>query len=186
MYPGYHPQQQIVFQYSLHRLDQPDGEPVHREHLSASCEEPSLSLLEQLSTDIGDHGTVIVWNKTFEMTRNKDMGLISPQYAGFLENLNQRIYDLGEIINQGIYLHPGFKGSWSIKHVLPVMVPELSYADLAIHQGDQASIAWWQICFGQLPEDEKEKLKAALLCYCHLDTLAMVEIYKRLWLLAIG
>jgi hypothetical protein len=66
------------------------------------------------------------------------------------------------------------------------MVPELSYADLAIHQGDQASIAWWQICFGQLPEDEKEQLKAALLCYCHLDTLAMVEIYKRLWLLAIG
>jgi hypothetical protein len=185
-YPGYHPQQQIVFQYSLHRLDRADGEPVHREHLSASCEEPSLSLLEQLSTDIGDHGTVVVWNKTFEMTRNKDMGLISPQYAGFLEVLNQRIYDLGEIINQGIYLHPGFKGSWSIKHLLPVMVPELSYADLAIHQGDQASIAWWQICFGQLPEDEKEKLKEALLCYCHLDTLAMVEIYKRLWLLAIG
>jgi hypothetical protein len=98
MYPGYHPQQQIVFQYSLHRLDRPDGEPVHREHLSASCDEPSLSLLEQLSTDIGDHGTVIVWNKAFEATRNKDMGLISPQYAGFLENLNQRIYDLGEII----------------------------------------------------------------------------------------
>ena len=185
-YPGYHPQQQIVFQYSLHRLDRPDGEPVHSEHLSATCEEPSRSLVEQLSMDIGDHGTVIVWNKTFEMTRNKDMGLISPQFAGFLENLNQRIYDLGEIINQGVYLHPGFKGSWSIKHVLPVMVPELSYGDLAINKGDQASIAWWKICFEQIPEAEKEQLKAALLCYCHLDTLAMVEIYKRFYALAAG
>ena len=186
LYPGYHPQQQIVFQYSLHRLERPDGEAVHREHLSSGCEEPSRSLLAQLRADIGDHGTIIVWNKTFEMTCNKKMGEIHPEYATFLENLNQRIYDLGEIINQGIYLHPGFKGSWSIKNVLPVMVPELSYGDLAIHKGDQASNAWWQICFGQLPQDEKEKLKAALLCYCHLDTLAMVEIYRRFLALAAG
>ena len=149
-------------QFLLHRLERPDGEAVHREHLSASCEDPSRSLLAQLRADIGDHGTLIVWNKTFEMTCNKKMGEIHPEYATFLEYLNQRIYDLGEIINQGIYLHPGFKGSWSIKNVLPVMVPELSYADLAIHKGDQASNAWWQICFGQLPQDEKEKLKAAL------------------------
>jgi len=186
MYPGYHPQQQIVFQYSLHQLSQPDDEPIHQEHLSASCEEPSLSLVEQLRKDIGDHGTVIVWNKAFEMTRNREMAAISAQYAAFLEDINQRIYDLGEIINQGYYLHPGFKGSWSIKNVLPVMVPELSYHDLAINKGDLASITWWKICFGQLSPAEKDQLTRDLLCYCELDTLAMVEIYKRLRALAFG
>lgn len=183
-YPGYHPQQQVVFQYSLHRLDAPRGELSHNEHLSAACEEPSISLVEQLSRDLGPRGTVIVWNKAFEMSRNREMAMVSPQYAGFLDALNQRIYDLGEIVNQGYYLHPGFKGSWSIKHVLPVMVPELGYEELTIRKGDQASAAWWQICFGEIPEGEKECLKAALLSYCKLDTLAMVEIYRRLYVLA--
>jgi len=120
------------------------------------------------------------------MTRNREMAAISAQYAAFLEDLNQRIYDLGEIINQGYYLHPGFKGSWSIKNVLPVMVPELSYHDLAINKGDLASITWWKICFGQLSPAEKDQLTRDLLCYCELDTLAMVEIYKRLRALAFG
>ena len=185
-YPGYHPQQQVVFQYSLHRLESPHGELTHFEHLSAACEEPSISLVEHLSRDLGPRGTVLTWNKTFEMGRNREMALVSPQYAGFLDSLNQRIYDLGEIINQGYYLHPGFKGSWSIKHVLPIMVPELGYDDLAIRKGDQASAAWWQICFGDIPDEEKERLKAALLTYCALDTLAMVEIYHRFCELAAG
>lgn len=185
-YPGYRPQQQVVFQYSLHRLDDPLGDPVHFEHLSAACEEPSVSLVEHLMQDIGPRGTVLTWNKAFEMGRNCEMALVSPQYASFLEALNQRIYDLGEIVNQGYYLHPGFKGSWSIKHVLPVMVPQLGYDDLAIRKGDQASAAWWQICFGGIPDEERESLKAALLTYCALDTLAMVEIYRRFYELAAG
>ncbi len=85
---------------------------------------------------------MIVWNKPFEMTMNLDMAIVHPEFAPFLEDLNNRIYDLGELINQGLYLHPGFKGNWSIKHVLPVMVPELIYKGMAIGKGDQASMAW--------------------------------------------
>jgi len=75
-----------------------------------------------------------------------------------------------------MYIHPGFKGIWSIKNVLPVMVPELSYSDMGIGKGDQAMMAWWQLINNELPTNEAEKTKTALLEYCKLDTLAMVEI----------
>ena len=179
-YDGYHPQQQIVFQYSLHKLEKSGEERIHYEHISLAEGDPTLPLLERLKADIRDSGTVIVWNKSFEMTMNKEMAKLHPEYAAFLEQLNQRIYDLGDIVNLGYYLHPGFKGSWSIKHVLPVMVPDLSYKGMAIGKGDQASMAWWNMTFGQVDQREKEQLTEALLRYCELDTLAMVEIYRKL------
>lgn len=177
-YPGYHPQQQIVFQYSLHRMDDPDNELRHSEFLIIQETDPSLPLLDQLHQDIGLEGSVIVWNKTFEMSRNREMAVLHPQHAGFLEQLNQRIVDLGDVVSKGIYLHPGFKGSWSIKNVLPVMVPELSYERLPIHKGDQASLTWWQLRFGEMSDDDRAALVEAMLRYCELDTTAMVMIFK--------
>jgi hypothetical protein len=179
-YDGYHPQQQIVFQYSLHCLDQPGGTLQHFGHIAITTGDPSLSLLEHLSKDLGSSGTVIVWNKTFEMTMNKGMAKLYPEYAEFLEDVNARIYDLGDIVNLGYYIHPGFKGSWSIKYVLPVMVKELSYEGMEIKEGTQASMAWWNITFGNLDEMEKIKLVVNLVEYCKLDTQAMVEIYYQL------
>jgi hypothetical protein len=178
-YDGYHPQQQIVFQYSLHRLGQPGGDLQHFSHIAITKGNPSLELLKQLSIDLGHSGTVIVWNKTFEMTMNKEMAKLYPEYVAFLEDVNARIYDLGNIVNLGYYLHPGFKGSWSIKYVLPVMVPELTYEGMEINKGDQASMAWWNITFGNIEASEKDILVENLKKYCKLDTLAMVEIYKK-------
>ncbi len=183
-YAGYHPQQQMIFQYSLHCLESPAGDLRHTGHISLTQEDPSLLLLEHLSADLGSAGTVIVWNKTFESSMNKEMARLHPQYAAFLEHLNRRIYDLAEIVNRGIYLHPGFKGSWSLKNVLPVMAPELSYAGMAINQGDQASVAWWNITFGELDEPQKARQVEALEQYCRLDTLAMVAIYQKLQAMA--
>jgi Domain of unknown function(DUF2779) len=178
LYPGYHPQQQIVFQYSLHRMNEPDTELDHSEYLVVPETDPSLSLVEKLSRDIGPEGSILVWNKSFEMSRNREMAELHPDYAGFLEDLNERIVDLGDVVSKGIYLHPGFKGSWSIKNVLPVMVPELSYEGLPVHKGDQASLAWWRLRFGKTGDDERAALVEAMLRYCELDTTAMVRIYR--------
>jgi hypothetical protein len=177
---GYHPQQQVVFQYSLHKLDQPGGELQHFGHVAIPPGDPTLALLEHLSSDLGPGGTVIVWNKAFEMTMNTNMAGLHPEYAGFLQDVNARIYDLADIVNFGYYIHPGFKGSWSLKHVLPVMVPELRYEEMAINKGDQASLVWWNITFGNLADPEKETLIENLKKYCRLDTLAMVEIIRKL------
>jgi hypothetical protein len=58
------------------------------------------------------------------------------------------------------------------------MVPELSYSKMDIGKGDQAMMAWWQLINDELLMDESKKTKTALLGYCELDTLAMVEIFR--------
>jgi hypothetical protein len=181
MYDGYKPQQQMVFQYSLHKMESLNGDIRHTDHLSVTKDDPSKSLIKQLRDDIGDTGTVFVWNKPFEMTRNKELAIIHPEYAAFLEDLNDRIYDLGDFINFGFYLHPKFKGSWSIKNVLPVMVPELSYEGMEIGKGDMAMMAWFELINDKLSTDDAEKTKTALLEYCKLDTFAMVKIWEKLF-----
>lgn len=177
MFDGYHPQQQMVFQYSLHILDQLDGQIRHTEHLSLEAGDPARSLIQQLHQDIGQTGSIIVWNKTFEAGRNQEMAEIYPDYADFLTDLNERIYDLADSIKEGFYVHPQFKGSWSIKNVLPVMVPSLSYQDMAIGKGDQAMMAWWGLV--NKSAVNPEQVKNNLLKYCELDTWAMVEVWMR-------
>jgi hypothetical protein len=179
LFEGYKPYQQMVFQYSLHRLDGPEAELKHFEHLSTSDDDPAMPLLASLKKNLGGEGTVIVWNASFEKTRNTEMALLHPEYAGFLKDVNDRVHDLMEMVSKGLYLHPGFKGSSSIKHVLPVMVPELSYAEMEINEGAKASLAWWNIMFVSLDETEKKIIANQLLAYCKLDTLAMVEIFRR-------
>jgi hypothetical protein len=177
---GVRPHQQMVFQYSLHILDTPDGELRHTEHL---CREASFTALETLASqmreDIGDTGSVIVWNKVFERDRNKELAELFPQYADFYESLNDRIYDLMDVFAKNYYVHPGFLGKCSIKYVLPVLVPELSYKDLAIGKGDIASVRWYEIATNE-DTDEADQVFADLLAYCKLDTLAMVKIYEHL------
>ena len=181
LYDGYHAQQQMVFQYSLHKMDSIDDKCKHTEYLSIENEEPSRTLIKKLSGEIGTTGTVFVWFKPFEMTRNKELALLHTDTADFFLGLNERIYDLGDFVNLGYYLHPDFKGSWSIKNVLPVMVPELSYENMEIGHGDQAMMAWRDMIYGEMSEGEKKKTKEALLKYCQLDTLGMVRIFQKLW-----
>ena len=83
-FDGHHPQQQIVFQYSLHRLDRHGDELQHFGHIAISKGDPSLELLKHLITDLGSPGTVIVWNKNFERTMNKEMSKLHPEFAEFL------------------------------------------------------------------------------------------------------
>ena len=177
---GFHPQQQVVFQYSLHKMESLEGEIIHTKHLSVTKDDPSIPLLQQLREDVGDTGTIFAWNKSFEMSRHKELASIHPEYADFLLNLNERIYDLADFVKNGLYLHPHFKGSWSIKNILPVMAPELSYEDMEIGAGDQAMIAWWDMINEKLPANEVGKTKEALLKYCELDTLAMVRIWQKI------
>lgn len=172
------PYQQAVFQYSLHRLDAADAKPVHFEHMSTGEGDPCVPLLASLKNDLAPDGTVIVWNAPFEKTRNKEMGAMHPEFGSFLEDVNNRIYDLMEIVSKGLYLHPGFKGSSSIKNVLPVLVPELRYDALEINNGSKASFNWWRMMFTRLPDTEKQAICTNLLSYCELDTLAMVELFR--------
>lgn len=175
---GTHPYQQNVFQYSLHILDAPDSELRHDEYLLQDTSEDALrGLVASMRARIGDEGSVVVWHKTFERDRNKELAAMFPEYGEFMLGLNERIFDLEDAFSKNYYVHPGFLGKSSIKYVLPVLAPQFSYKSLNIQKGDIASIRWFDCTIGNKKQDAKQ-VYADLLEYCGLDTLAMVEIYN--------
>lgn len=178
---GLAPYQQMVFQYSLHIIPGPGEECQHSEFLMRSKKESVENVILSLKENIHpSQGTIIVWNDGFEKPRNKEMAVLFPEHGEFLSSLNDRVYDLMKIFSDGLYIHPDFKGSASIKKVLPVLCPALTYTDLAIQNGSNAIIKWHHATDGRLSREEKEEVFADLLAYCQLDTLAMVKIWEKL------
>jgi len=175
---GYKTNQQLVFQYSLHILGK-DGKLEHFEYLADNLDNATKGLVESMKKQIGPEGSVVVWYESFEKGRNKELMELQPESKEFLEDINSRVFDLMKVFKKD-YLHPDFKGSASIKKVLPVLVPELSYKDLEVQNGTMAIEAWGKTMFENVSEDEKAKIRKDLLKYCELDTLAMVEILRKL------
>lgn len=179
LYNNCTPYQQIPFQYSLHILRAPDGELEHYEYLSEdSTTLPAQKLLESLRKLMDDDGSVVVWHKSFEMGRNREMGATYPEYEDFMASVNSRIFDLKEVFSKQHYIHPEFKGSNSIKAVLPVLAPELSYKEMDIQNGQVASVRWYDAVTGAVSKEASQKIFDDLINYCCLDTLAMVEIFN--------
>lgn len=178
---GLKPYQQMVFQYSLHVQEYPGSALKHYEYLLRKKEEPLRELvahLEQAIPSIG--GTVIVWNDSFEKARNNELAALFPEFADFLASINNRIFDLAKIFQDQLYIHPRFKGKYSIKKVLPVLAPEYDYSKLEISNGQIATLKWHHLTDGRFPPDQEEKVYRDLLDYCELDTLAMVKIFEAL------
>lgn len=180
LFKGYKPYQQITFQFSLHVLNSVDGDLEHFEHLHLEANDPTEAIIFALKSAIGPEGHIIVWNKKFEQGRNSELAERSPENREFLENLNSRIYDLMDIFQKQLYVHPEFKGRTSIKKILPVLVPHLSYQDLEIKDGGVAMDAWFEKIFKAKSENEKQETAQNLLKYCYLDTYAMYAIWKEL------
>ena len=176
---GFGAYEQIPFQYSLHIMTE-DGEVEHREFIITDLPKGDFTrpLVEKIRQDISPNGTVIAWFSTYEKQRNSKLAELHPDQAEFLENLNEGMFDLMSIFQKNYYVDPKFKGSSSIKKVLPVIVPELTYKNLKISKGDQASERWERMIFGEITREEKEQIKNDLLVYCERDTLAMVKIYE--------
>lgn len=175
---GIRPYQQVPMQYSLHILREPDGQLEHREFLHREPTNPGLALLSQLRKDIGETGSVIVWYQVFEKGRNTELGQMFPEFADFTERLNDRVIDLMVPFSENWYEDYRFLGSASIKYVLPVLVPELSYKTLAIQEGQTAQRLWMELILEGKHQERTEQILADLLEYCQLDTLAMVKIYE--------
>jgi hypothetical protein len=179
-FDGLHPYQQLPFQYSLHILETPDSELRHAEYLHTDSSNPVKNLVKSLQENIGDQGSIIVWYEGFEKLRNSEMALLLPDFRVFLENLNARVVDLMLPFSNGHFVHKDFKGSASIKNILPVLVPKLSYKLLGINEGGMAQRVWMDTFLKNKNSDNKEQIVKDLIEYCKLDTLAMVEIYQYL------
>lgn len=177
-FKGFGAYEQVPFQYSLHTLHE-DGTLEHREFLITDPEKDlTLPLINQMRKDFDEKGSVISWYKSYESQRNNKLAELHTDHAVFLDGLNDRMFDLMEIFSKNMYVDAAFKGSASIKNVLPVLVPHLTYKALGIQKGDQAVERWEKMIDSSTSQEEKEQIAKDLLEYCKLDTFAMVEIYR--------
>ncbi|WP_171172910.1 DUF2779 domain-containing protein [Ruegeria sp. HKCCA5929] len=175
---GVRPQSQLPFQFSLHVKRTPDDVTLaHHEYLAEAPLLP-LAFIEELERRIGPRGSLISWHKSFENTRNREMGDLYPDKAEFLSDISARTLDLEDVFKTG-YVDIRFGGSTSIKKVLPVLAPDLTYEGMDIAGGTEAMDGWMKF-IDQPHGAERERLRSALLEYCKLDTYAMVRIFEEI------
>lgn len=179
-FDGNRPYGDYPFQYSLHILDSPDAKLRHEEYIHQENSNSMPKLLEKLKQDIGGSGTVLTWNMSYEKGCNDRMAELYPEHKEFLKNLNDRINDLMSPFSQMWFVDKGFFGSASVKNVLPVLAPELSYKELDVSDGLFARRIWTQTILEDKNQDKKEKIMSDLSKYCTLDTYGMVRILEEL------
>jgi hypothetical protein len=172
------PYQQIVFQYSLHIQGSPTSELQHKFFLAeADGTDPRVPFIGSLIQDIGTSGDIIVFNRSFEASRLNEIAASFPEYNAAVKNIVSRIKDMMLLFQQRHFYVPEMRGSYSIKQVLPALVPGFGYDNLAIADGGSASMAFTSL-IGETDLFKIMKIRQHLLEYCKLDTLAMVEILK--------
>ena len=179
IYDGSRPYQQLVFQYSLHIQETPTSELQHREYLADPTRDPRIGFIEQLIKDCGNSGDILVYNIGFEKGKLNDLIDVFPKCFNELRGIVSRLKDLMIPFQQKWYYTPEMKGSYSIKSVLPALVPELSYNDLDIKEGGTASNTFLSMVNGTF-KGNVEETRRQLLEYCELDTFAMVRILEKL------
>jgi len=72
--------------------------------------DPRPELLVRLKKEIGQTGSIIVFNKTFEISVLKKLAEDFPGYESFIENTINRINDLAEPFKNYDYYNPVQKG----------------------------------------------------------------------------
>jgi predicted RecB family nuclease len=99
--------------------------------------------------------------------------------TGRIKKIQRRLWDLLPVIRNHVY-DPAFAGSYSLKDVLPALVPDMTYEGMEVANGTDAGLAWESLIRGGLDQVERDKIKKALLDYCGQDTLALVRLLERL------
>jgi predicted RecB family nuclease len=180
LYPNIAPYTQIPTQYSIHKCSDVGKVLAHKEFLCDHQKDSRKELAQNLIRDIEKTGSIITYSNFEKMTVN-GLAKLYPDLSDSLVPLVDRMVDLGAIIRQNFY-HPGFHGSTSVKVTLPMLVPEMSYDDLEIAEGDSASAAFAYLALRRYEtEAEIDAVKRNLLDYCARDTMAMVRLHERLY-----
>lgn len=179
MFEGTRPYEQIPFQFSCHVIEQPGATPRWEEFLIDGNQDPRAALTEKLVNVLGHAGTILSYYAVFEKTVIKQLADHFPSYADLLNATLPRFVDLRDAFTKHYY-HPDFHGSTSIKVVLPVMVPSLSYRDLEVRDGAMAQVAYVTMIDDNEPAEVRNRTRQALIDYCRQDTWAMVQILENL------
>ena len=181
------PWRQFPFQFCCATMEE-NGMIDVLDFVHPNLSDPRENFVENLVDEIGLSGSVVVHNASYEKTRLEEMAQLFPQHGEKIRSIIQRLRDTEVGLRQSI-VHPGFKGSYSLKAVIPVLVTcpilldYVGYEGLGIQDGRQAGAVWDKYVHST-DEDERGRLLLHLWTYCRQDTLGMVEIVEvmRSWL----
>lgn len=182
-WPGCRPYEQVPVQFSCHVLS--DHGMVHHAWIADGPDDPRAAFAHALVGACSEATTIVAYNAAFERRCVDGLREVVPTLRRELESISSRLDDLLPIVRDNVY-HPDFGGSFSIKDVLPALVPGLGYDDLEIRDGGTASLALETLLLGPdaFAPSERKAMRKKLLLYCERDTLAMVRLHERLRALA--
>lgn len=181
---GCRPYDNVPVQMSAHVVDAA-GNARHHWWLAKDSSDPRVGIGPAIIAACEGARTVTAYNASFEKRCILLVADACPEIAPRLREIAESIVDLLPIVRENLY-HREFRGSFSLKRVLPALVPEMSYDDLVIGEGEMASAQLMTLLYKQsaMSVEERSKLEADLLAYCERDTLAMIELTRRLGELA--
>ena len=173
------PWEQVAAQFSYHE-SVPGGGYRHEEYLAEGPNDCRPELARRL-VEATRNAVRVVHYSSFEKTRIRALQQCVPGLARELGELEAKLIDLLPVVRNNVY-HPKFRGSFSIKDVLPALVPELSYNDLVIVDGRVASVEIARLLFvaDRIPAAERDRVRIDLLDYCERDTWATVRLLEML------
>jgi predicted RecB family nuclease len=176
-YAGMSPYDQIPFQWSVHIQRKPGAELEHYEFLADDSDDPRPQFVKALCQVIGKKGSILAYSSGFESGRLGDLAEWLPQYKDEIEKIWDRLWDPLPVMRAHVY-HLEFRGSYSLKSVLPALVPDMSYDGMEVAEGNEAGLAWEKMVHAEVGSEERKRLRDALLAYCKQDTLAMARLLE--------
>lgn len=166
----------LPFLFSVHS-EQEDNKVTHVDYLHVQKDDPRLQLVDHLIEAVGTEGSICVYSSFEQTILNTLIGAL-PKRTNELIAIKARLFDLLPIV-RSTYNHPDLLGSYSLKSVLPVLVPELGYDDLSISDGRTASVQYEQALKIRNAR-ERQRFFDDLRAYCERDTLALVRLRQAL------
>jgi hypothetical protein len=153
----------------------------HREWLADGPDDCRPAMARALVEALEGVDTVVAYNMAFEKKCLDIIAAGAPNHAKAVEAIKSKLGDLLPVVRGHVY-HPDFLGSFSLKSVLPALVPGLGHDSLEISDGQTANALLHRLLFLGEPGGlhQREALRRALLDYCALDTLALARLHARL------
>lgn len=186
MFDESRPYQQIPFQFSLHIIE-PQGdelvchklmsEPRHVSWLWDGTGDPRQAMLAKLRESIGDQGTIMAYNKSFEERILRESAADVPEHADWIASLMPRMKDLAVPFRSGAVRFSELGCRWSLKAILPAMTG-MDYDDLAIGDGMTASVEFMRVMFTEVDPADRAEIRKNLEEYCGQDTYGMLELLR--------
>jgi hypothetical protein len=179
-FSGMRPYDHLPFQWSVHVQREPGDTPEHFEFLAMDNSDPRTPFISSLCEALGDRdSSIIVYNKQFESQRLWELASWLPAHTDRIRGIQHRLWDLLPVVRNHVY-HPAFGGSFSLKAVLPALVPEMTYEGMEVPDGQAAGLVWKTLIERNSTQAECQAMRKGLLDYCGQDTLALVRLLEAL------